>query len=155
MTPDIDWFDRRIATKDDCWIPKNKPLSNGYVIMEYGPRGGSTKWLAHRLAYTLYREPIPDGLVIDHLCHNPTCCNPDHLEAVTTTENVRRQRSTGPVCHRCGNDRKYLPWSNRHQCMTCVATCKTCGEDYLPGKRCSCKREAHRIRQARYKAAKK
>jgi len=45
---------------------------------------------AHRLAYERARGPIPDGLVIDHLCRNRWCCNPDHLEAVTNEENILR-----------------------------------------------------------------
>lgn len=46
--------------------------------------------LAHRFAYELVRGPIPGGLVIDHLCRNRRCCNPDHLEVVTFAENVLR-----------------------------------------------------------------
>lgn len=30
---------------------------------------------------------------VDHLCFNPSCCNPDHLEAVTPQENKRRRRA--------------------------------------------------------------
>lgn len=37
---------------------------------------------------------LPDGYEIDHLCRNPRCVNPDHLEAVTPRENTRR--SNGP-----------------------------------------------------------
>lgn len=46
--------------------------------------------LAHRVAYEHGRGPIPEGLQIDHLCRQPSCVNPDHLEAVTSAENVRR-----------------------------------------------------------------
>lgn len=45
---------------------------------------------AHRLAYEQAYGPIPDGLVIDHLCRNKACCNPAHLEAVTIRENTLR-----------------------------------------------------------------
>ena len=45
---------------------------------------------AHRASHILYKGPIPDGLHIDHLCRNTCCVNPDHLEAVTPGDNVRR-----------------------------------------------------------------
>lgn len=46
--------------------------------------------LAHRFAYEFLVGPIPKGLEIDHLCRNKSCVNPDHLEAVTHRENIRR-----------------------------------------------------------------
>jgi hypothetical protein len=49
-----------------------------------------TLWLAHRWSYTFMRAEIPIGLEIDHLCRNPSCVNPWHLEPVTRSENVRR-----------------------------------------------------------------
>lgn len=33
---------------------------------------------------------IPDGLHLDHLCRNPMCINPSHLEPVTQKENTLR-----------------------------------------------------------------
>ena len=46
--------------------------------------------LAHRVAYELYKGPFPTGMVIDHLCRRPACVNPNHLDAVTMQENLRR-----------------------------------------------------------------
>ena len=45
---------------------------------------------AHRWAYAHKHGGIPDGLVIDHLCHNRRCVNTDHLEAVPQPVNYQR-----------------------------------------------------------------
>ena len=45
---------------------------------------------APRLAWEIVNGPIPDGLVLDHLCRRPVCVNPSHLEPVTDAENLRR-----------------------------------------------------------------
>ena len=45
---------------------------------------------AHRFAWELVHGPIPDGLVLDHLCCVPACVRVSHLEAVTLSENSRR-----------------------------------------------------------------
>jgi hypothetical protein len=48
---------------------------------------------AHRVAYRLYRGPVPDDLVIDHLCRNRLCVNPDHMEITTNRVNCCRGES--------------------------------------------------------------
>ena len=51
---------------------------------------GGKHLCVHRWAYERFVGPIPEGLVIDHLCRNPGCVNPAHLEPVTQPENVMR-----------------------------------------------------------------
>src|SRR5439155_20145719 len=45
---------------------------------------------AHELCYTMLRGPILPGFELDHLCRNPLCVNPRHLEPVSHHENIRR-----------------------------------------------------------------
>src|SRR5215471_8488779 len=45
-----------------------------------------------RAIYEWMNGPIPDGLVIDHICGIRCCVNPDHLRAVSQQINVTRGR---------------------------------------------------------------
>ena len=71
---------------DGCWVWLKATGPTGYGVAWNGHRTMG----AHRLSYEIHVGPIPDGLHIDHLCCNPTCVNPDHLEPVTQQENNRR-----------------------------------------------------------------
>lgn len=77
-----------------CWVVRSSRLRSGYGIIAIGNRpnrGGTYTQTAHRLTYTELVGPVPEGLELDHLCRNPPCCNPDHLEPVTRAENIRRR----------------------------------------------------------------
>ena len=83
---------RRFATKievqpNGCWNWTSALDRRGYG--RFGVRSGLVVF-AHRLAYQASEGDIAPGLVLDHLCRNPRCCNPDHLEPVTQRVNVRR-----------------------------------------------------------------
>lgn len=82
------------AVNDGCWLWKGHLTPGGYAV-----------WKAvnmHRFSYELFRAPIPDGLEIDHLCHDSSVCklkdqcphrrcvNPWHMAVVTRGENARR-----------------------------------------------------------------
>lgn len=75
-----------------CWLWRGShgPASNGYGRIGVGTQRQRRSRLAHRVSYELLVGPIPDGLVLDHLCGVRHCVNPDHLEPVTQKENVRR-----------------------------------------------------------------
>lgn len=51
---------------------------------------------SHRFVYSYLRGPIPKGLLLDHLCRNKICCNPDHLEPATWATNIARGEGVAP-----------------------------------------------------------
>ena len=76
-----------IETK--CWVWQSTLNISGYGSM--GRNGKTVR--AHRLSYEAFKGEIPQGLIIDHVCKNRKCVNPDHLEPVTPIENGSRERA--------------------------------------------------------------
>lgn len=74
-------FLEKVDKTDTCWN------WTGYLNLGYGVFKSKR---AHRVAYEHLVGPIPEGLVIDHLCRNRACVNPEHMEPVTNKENVLR-----------------------------------------------------------------
>lgn len=96
-------FPYSIAKDTGCWewggstAGRGSTAGGGYGVLQvYGHAIEGTRTrpcvsrYAHRVSYEHYKGPIPDGYEIDHTCRNHRCVNPDHLEAVTHTENVHR-----------------------------------------------------------------
>lgn len=73
----------------DCWEWTGGKDPEGYGRFRL-PSG----WVrAHRWAWEHFVGPIPERLVLDHLCRNRGCVNPEHLEPVTVKVNVLRGTS--------------------------------------------------------------
>jgi hypothetical protein len=81
---------RRVDVQaDGCWLwtgAARHGRSGGYARLKVAGRMRPV----HCVAYEAFVGPIPDGLVIDHLCRNTLCANPAHLEPVTIGENLLR-----------------------------------------------------------------
>lgn len=85
--------------ENGCWnwtgrtlIPKKKYPNNkvprwgsGHIV------GEQRSCYAYRVAYALCNGPIPKGMTVDHICFNPMCCNPAHLQLLTLSENAARK----------------------------------------------------------------
>jgi hypothetical protein len=157
-----------------CWVWLRGKNSAGYG--QFCGWGNPGRWmLAHRWSYEFNVGPIPQGLVIDHLCRNPACVNPDHLEAVTQRENSRR----GALAHviktgTCRRGHASVPGKNCRQCASvcdkarrrkrglmrkgpkprshCVAGHEMSGDNLWVGpmgdRKCrTCNAERHRVRR--------
>jgi hypothetical protein len=119
-----------------CWIWKGYIQSGGHGQMNDG--------LAHRIAYEVLVGPIPDGMTIDHECHNlavsrgeceggPSCLhrrcvNPWHLQAKSGLDNQRggvKDWTTKPTCKNghSSTQRKRSP-SGQTYCRECRAEYK-------------------------------
>ena len=84
-------FWKQVQKTDTCWNWTGCFCGAGYG-QAYLDR---KQHRAHRISYQICKGEIPKGLVIDHLCRNKKCVNPEHLEAVTQKENTRRGVNVG------------------------------------------------------------
>jgi hypothetical protein len=73
----------RVDKTGDCWLWTGN-TRRGYGVYWSGGR----RYPAHRWSFEQANGPIPDGLVIDHMCRVKSCVNPAHLRAVTQRVNV-------------------------------------------------------------------
>lgn len=119
-------FWMKVKANGGCWEWQNA-LTNGYGT--FAPKRFAIL-PAHRVAYELIVGPIPEGLELDHLCKNPRCVNPNHLEPVTHAENCRRGDGFGGRNFRkthCKNGHPldgpnlYLTTTGKRQCRACRA----------------------------------
>lgn len=80
-----------------CWIwqgpnsGKGNKAGRGYGRIKYR----SKTHAVHRISYVLWNGPIPGKKQVDHICNNRLCCNPNHLQLVTSKKNhvLRVKRS--------------------------------------------------------------
>lgn len=102
-----------------CWLWTAARDKRGYGYFTPSP---GHQVMAHRFAFELANGAIPEPLEIDHLCRTPGCVRPDHLEAVTHRENVRRGEGGRPRQERCLNGHlfDYRDANGRGRCRSCT-----------------------------------
>lgn len=123
-----------------CWIWQGG-LASGYGRMGWREGGKARFGAVHRITYTEAHGPVPEGLDLDHLCHDPEtctvaaecqhrrCCNPAHLEAVSRKENLSRgggisaeraARTHCPEGHEYDAVNTFVDKQGRRSCRECT-----------------------------------
>jgi hypothetical protein len=101
-------FNRFVEVQaDGCWLWTGHVHKGGYGQITVRRHSKDKSYRAHRLAYELYKGPIPEGLTLDHLCYNILCVNPEHLEPVTSEENIKRAAMRRKI-------KAELPWQEMY-----------------------------------------
>jgi len=111
----IDRIMRRVTkAKNSCWV-WNGGLVRGYGVVSVL---GKTKYV-HRIVFEHFVGEFDQKLTLDHLCRNPRCVNPKHLELVTRSENIKRMNSSQPKT-RCRKGHYYaLVGRTKGSCSQC------------------------------------
>lgn len=121
--PAVDRFAEKVALDEGgCLVWMASRNNSGYGTFAAGGRRSTT---AHRWSYEHHYGPIPTGLQIDHLCRNPLCVNPDHLEAVTPLTNLKRGTGSASKTHcpaghpYAGDNLRIVKATGHRVCVTC------------------------------------
>lgn len=132
-TASVHRFMAKVNETDSCWIWTAALDPYGYG--RFWANGGMV--LAHRWAYEHFVGPIPAGLVVDHLCSNPPCVNPAHLDPCTQAENVRRGESGArqAAITQCPRGHEYTPDNTYVIPRTGSRSCRACAQDRPRNKR--------------------
>ena len=130
-------FEAKVQRTGACWIWTGAIDAYGYKKL----RGDGRSIKAHRLAHELFIGAIPEGLHVDHLCHNADencaggdscqhrrCVNPAHLEAVTPQANVLRGKTVAAAAARKTHCPKGHPYDKANTVVQGdgARRCRTC-----------------------------
>lgn len=113
--------------ESECWLYTGPKNPEGYGLFHDVRFKGTRP--PHRVVYEALVGPIPQKLVIDHLCRVKLCVNPLHLEPVTDKVNILRgncpaaQNARKTHCkygHPLSGDNLYTSPKRRRQCRICL-----------------------------------
>lgn len=113
-----------------CWLWTG-PTLRGYGRSRARIDGKMRSVSVHRAAWIFRHGPVASGMVLDHLCRNRACANPDHLRVVTPRINsiensvspiaVNAQKSHCIYGHPFSGENLYVSPRGYRGCRTCMA----------------------------------
>ena len=127
---EVQRFLEKIRIQGDCWIWVYYRDPHGYgkftrsVVYGPGGRTGGVSVGAHRLSHEFFIGPIPFGFQVHHKCDNPSCVKPDHLEALSIPDHVKK--TTGHQVNKthCHQGHEFTPENTRF--YNGYRTCRAC-----------------------------
>lgn len=84
------YIERDCGYDTPCWVWQLNKTPSGHGLV--GRLGRQMP--AHRAYYEDLVGPIPEGHELHHLCENPPCVNPSHLQPLDRTAHRRLRRDT-------------------------------------------------------------
>jgi HNH endonuclease len=97
-----------------CWLWQAAIDKRGYGRFGIGAFKNCRVFFAHRVAFFLSGNDMPDHLMCCHRCDNPACCNPSHLFTGTHNDNMADMTLKGRnKDEACGNGHLWTP-ENTH-----------------------------------------
>ena len=92
---------QRYSTTEEAFEARTEPLvgdpgcllwmgaikRSGYGVLRVEGR----QVMAHRYAWERVNGPIPEGMIVDHVCHVRSCVESSHLRPATNRENQRNR----------------------------------------------------------------
>ena len=88
-------FYKSVEKTPTCWLWTAATTNYGHGRINVKGRAER----AHRIAYKLEYGDFPRDVVILHICDNPRCVNPKHLQKGTQLENIADMRAKQRHAH--------------------------------------------------------
>lgn len=106
---------------NNCWVWQRPVDRDGYGSFYFMKKGRR----AHRVSWFFKNGAIPEGMVIDHICKNRKCVNPDHLRCITKKQNtLENSMSVGAINANkttCKNGHPFDRFYGQRYCSICQA----------------------------------
>lgn len=108
---ELNKFNNRWERVNDCHLWMNSLDKDGYGSFYFRKKSRR----AHRVAYYGFFGEIPKGYVVNHICRNRHCVNPQHLQAVTVYDNnMKDSKSVGYINSQKTHCKKGHPFDKKY-----------------------------------------